>query len=177
MNYIKIKKNDIANGPGLRTTIFVAGCPHEPKCPNCFNPETYDFNGGSAFTDDVFNDFINDAKRPNVAGITLLGGEPMDPRNQAGLLPLVKKFKEECPNKNVWCYSGFLFDDILKMYSSNDVTKELLPLIDIIVDGKFIDELKSPLLIFKGSSNQRIIDVHQTLKTGNIIEWVKPEYC
>ena len=177
MNYIKIKKYDVANGPGVRVTIFVAGCPHEPKCPNCFNPETYDFHGGNLFDEDVFNEFIQEAQKSHIEGITLLGGEPMDLRNQKGLLPLVKKFKELCPNKTVWCFSGFLFEDILKMYEMSEITKELLPLIDIIVDGKFVDELKSPMHVFRGSSNQRIIKVKESLETNTIKEWEKPKYC
>jgi anaerobic ribonucleoside-triphosphate reductase activating protein len=176
LNFIKTKTYDIANGPGVRVTIFVAGCPHEPKCPYCFNPETYDFNGGKPFTEEEMNKLLNEAQKSYITGITLLGGEPMDPRNQKGLLPYVKKFKELCPEKTVWCYTGFSFEDVMKMYETQDVTKELLPLLDILVDGKFINELKDPRLVFRGSSNQRIIDVQETLKTGNIVEWVKPKY-
>ena len=175
MNYITKKTYDIANGPGVRVTIFVAGCPHEPKCPNCFNPETYDFNGGKPFTENVMNELLKEAQKSHIEGITLLGGEPMDLRNQKGLLPYVKKFKELCPEKDVWCYTGFLFDDILKW--DNETTKEFLPLIDVLVDGKFVDELKDPRLAFKGSANQRTILVKESLKENKIIEWLKPEYC
>lgn len=176
MNYITIKTYDIANGPGVRVTIFVAGCPHEPKCPYCFNPETYDFNGGKPFTKDTLQFLMESAGKEYISGITLLGGEPLDIRNQEGLLPFVKAFKEKYPEKNVWCYTGFLYEEILKMYENNDITKQLLPMIDVLVDGKFINELKDLKLSFRGSSNQRIILVQDSLKENKIIEWVKPEY-
>lgn len=157
MNYIDTKTYDIANGTGVRVTIFVAGCPKEPKCPFCFNPETHDFNGGKEFTEEVMNDLLKEAKQSYIKGITLLGGEPLDLRNQKGLLLYVQKFKKQNPEKDVWCFTGFRFEQILNMYMSQQTTKDLLPLIDIIVDGEFIEALKDPHLIFKGSSNQRTI--------------------
>lgn len=176
MNYIKIKTYDTANGPGVRVTIFVAGCPHQPKCPFCFNPETYDFAGGELFTEEVKNYLLEQAKKSYISGITLLGGEPMDLRNQKGLLPYVKEFKEMCPNKTVWAYTGYKYDEIYQMYLTNDITKELLPLIDILVDDKFVNDLKDPRLVFKGSSNQTIIKIPETLSSGKIVEWTPPVY-
>jgi len=177
MNFIKVKTYDIANGPGVRVTVFCSGCCHNPKCPGCFNPETYDFNAGQPFDEAAINKYIAEAKKSYISGVTMLGGEPMDLRNQSGFLPFIKKFKEECPDKNVWCFSGFLWEDIMKMYESNNVTKELLPLIDIMVDGKFIEALKDPRLKFRGSSNQRQILVKETLESGKIKIWEPEEYA
>lgn len=174
MNYIKTKLYDTANGPGVRVTIFCAGCCHVPKCPGCFNPETYDFNAGEPFDDTVVEKLIKEANKEFISGITLLGGEPMAPSNQEGFLPFIKKFKETCPEKTIWCFSGFLWEELLDMYKKNDVTKELLPLIDVLVDGKFVEGLKDPRLIFRGSSNQRQILVKESLSSGMIKEW-KPQ--
>ena len=157
MNYVSTKTYDIANGTGVRVTIFVAGCPKEPKCPNCFNPETHDFNAGKEFTEEVMNSLLEEAGKSYIHGITLLGGEPMDLRNQKGLLPYVQKFKDMNPEKDIWCFTGFHFEEILKMYRTQQLTKELLPLIDVIVDGEFIEAEKDPRLVFKGSANQRTI--------------------
>ena len=163
MNYSKIKKLDVANGPGVRVTIFVSGCTHH--CKNCFNQETWDFNYGKKFTEETINEIIEYLKPSHVKGLTLLGGEPMEPSNQKELVKLVKKVKETYPDKDIWCFTGFLFDkDIIEKMYENSYTRELLAYIDVMVDGPFIEALKNPSLRFKGSSNQRTINVPETLK-------------
>ena len=163
MNYAEIKKLDVANGPGVRVTLFVSGCTHH--CKNCFNQETWDFNYGKKFTEDTINEILKDLKPEHVKGLTLLGGEPMEPSNQKELVNLVRKVRETYPNKDIWCFSGYLFDkDIIEKMYKNDYTRELLSYIDVLVDGPFIEELKNPSLRFKGSSNQRTINVKETLK-------------
>lgn len=163
MNYADIKKLDVANGPGVRVTIFVSGCNHH--CKNCFNKETWDFNYGKEFTNDTINEIIKELSPSHIKGLTLLGGEPFEPINQKGLLPLVKKVREIYPDKDIWAFSGFLFDkDIIEKMYKNDYTKELLSNIDVLVDGPFVEELKNPSLKFKGSSNQRTINVKETIK-------------
>lgn len=168
MNYSVIKECDIANGPGVRTTLFVSGCTHH--CKGCFNKETWDFNYGVPFTDETIEYIVSTMRPAYVAGLTLLGGEPMEPDNQAALLPLLKKVKETYPDKNIWCFTGYLFDkDICgKMLPAFPQTQEILSYIDVIVDGKFVEELKSMMLKFKGSSNQRTILVKESLDAGNI---------
>lgn len=169
MNYAKIKLNDIANGEGIRVSLFVSGCTHH--CKNCFNPETWDFNYGKVFSEDVQNNIIKELSRSHYNGLTLLGGEPMEPANQKGLLEFVKKVKATYPNKTIWCYTGYLFDSELLSPSRAHCpwTRELLSFIDILVDGEFKEELKDITLRFKGSSNQRIIDVQKSLKENKII--------
>lgn len=171
MNYAKIKKCDVANGPGVRVSLFVSGCTHH--CKNCFNKEAWDFNYGKCFNQDAETEIIEALKPDHIQGLSLLGGEPMEKSNQEGLLPLVKKVKETYPNKSIWCYSGYTFDEQILTGKANDneVTKELLENIDYIVDGEFVDELKNPSLKFRGSSNQRIIDVKNSLKNGTITLW------
>lgn len=168
MNYSVIKECDVANGPGVRTTIFVSGCTHH--CDGCFNKETWDFNYGVPFTQETIDYILKISKPAYIAGLTLLGGEPFEPGNQLALLPLVKQFKETYPDKNIWCFSGYLFDkDICdKMIPTYSYTKEFLSHIDVLVDGKFIKELKDLRLKFKGSSNQRTILVKESLENGNI---------
>lgn len=170
MHYASIKTCDVANGTGVRVSLFVSGCTHH--CEGCFNEEAWDFHYGNKFTCETI-DTIIEALRPDyIEGLSLLGGEPMEYVNQVGLLPLLKKVKEEYPNKNIWCYSGYLFDeqilnDQCKKYKE---TKELLSYIDVLVDGKFVLAKKNPSLFFRGSSNQRIIDVKRSLKEGKVIE-------
>lgn len=169
MNYALIRENDIANGPGVRTSLFVSGCRHH--CKGCFNPETWNFNYGNPFTQKEI-DFIIKITEPSfVDGLTLLGGEPFEPENQKTLIELLKQFKEKIPNKKVWCYSGFSFEKELlpKARNEEENVKSLLELIDVLVDGKFIEELKNPALLFRGSSNQNIIDVKESLKINSII--------
>ncbi len=169
MYYGEIKKFDIANGMGVRVSLFVSGCTHH--CKNCFNEVTWDFHYGQEFTKETENQVIEYLKPSHVAGITLIGGEPMEQVNQRGLLPLVKRIKDIYPNKNIWCYTGYLFDEeLLKPSRARcEVTDELLSYIDILVDGKFVEELKDVTLRFKGSSNQRIIDVQASLKKGEVV--------
>lgn len=169
MNYTNIKYNDIANGEGVRTSLFVSGCTHH--CPHCFNPETWDFNYGNELTEEVENQILNSLKPNHINGLTLLGGEPMEPANQKGLLNLVKTVKETYQNKTIWCYTGYLFDEELLKESRARCpwTDELLSYIDIIVDGEFKIDLKDITLRFKGSSNQRIIDVQKSLAEHKVI--------
>ena len=173
MKYAKIKKCDVANGPGVRVSLFVSGCNHH--CKNCFNREAWDCNYGKEFTEDEQNEIIEDLKPEYITGLSLLGGEPFERTNQEGLVPLIKKVKEKYPNKKIWCYTGFTFDnqiigEMIKK-EGRKTTKEMLENIDYIVDGKFIEELKDPKLRFKGSSNQRIIDVKKSLRENKIINW------
>lgn len=165
MKYATIKKHDIANGPGVRVSLFVSGCLHH--CKGCFNEEAWDFNYGNDFTNETIEEIINALKPDYIAGLSLLGGEPFEYVNQQGLLPLLKKVKELYPNKTIWAYSGFLYEELLKMKYLE--TKEILNLIDVLVDGKFDIDLKDPLLYFRGSSNQRIIDMNKTRKNKEIV--------
>ena len=164
MNYADIKKADVANGLGVRVSLFVSGCTHH--CKNCFNREAWDFNYGKEFTEKEEERIINELDHPYVAGLSLLGGEPLELVNQKGLLPLLRKVKEKFPEKNIWCYSGYTFEkDILeKMCKNWEETPELLSYIDVLVDGKFEEDKKDIKLRFRGSSNQRIIDVQKSLK-------------
>lgn len=163
MYYADIKKADIANGVGVRVSLFVSGCNHH--CKNCFNPEAWDFCYGKEFTEKEIDKIIEELDHPYVSGLSLLGGEPLEHVNQQGLLPLVKKVKEKFPNKNIWCYTGYTFDKVVDGMCQNwKETPELLSYIDVMVDGKFEEENKDIKLRFRGSSNQRIIDVKKSLK-------------
>lgn len=165
MKYAKIKKHDIANGEGIRVSIFVSGCNHH--CKGCFNYEAWDFNYGNYFTNETINEIISFLKPDYINGITFLGGEPMEYSNQKGILPLIRKIKMIYPNKTIWLYSGFTFEELIEMPYNE--TKEILENIDVLVDGKFIEELFDANLYFRGSSNQRIIDVKKTLSNNNKI--------
>ena len=169
MNYGEIKKYDIANGEGVRVSLFVSGCTHH--CKNCFNFETWDFNYGKPFTKETEDEIIDSLSHDYIDGLTLIGGEPFEPQNQRALLPFVKKVKEKYPNKTVWCYSGYLFDKELlgESRARCECTDEMLGLIDVLVDGEFKQDLYDISLSFRGSSNQRIIDVPKSLKTGEIV--------
>ena len=160
MRYNKIRKMDIADGPGVRVSIFFQGCAFH--CKNCFNPETWDFDGGQEFTDKEIEKIIELAKPEHLAGLSILGGEPMHPKNIKATTMLVKKFKEVYPDKRVWEWSGFLFDEYLK-------DKEVVNYLDVVVDGQFVDELRNPTLKWRGSANQRVIDVKKSLKKGEIV--------
>ena len=162
MRYNKIRKMDISNGPGVRVSIFMQGCNF--NCKNCFNPETHDFNGGKEFTDETINRVLELCENKNVEGLSILGGEPMNPQNIEGTTKLAKAFKAKFPDKNIWAWSGYTFDNYLK-------DKEVAKYIDVVVDGQFIEEEKNPTLEWKGSSNQRVIDVKESLKLGKIIPW------
>lgn len=169
MRYADIKKADIANGLGVRVSLFVSGCNHH--CKGCFNQEAWDFNYGNEFTENEIDRIMKELDHPYVAGLSLLGGEPLEHINQQGILPLVKKVKEKFPEKNIWCYTGFLFDrDVLgNMCKSFKETPELLCYIDVIVDGKFEEDKKDIKLKFRGSSNQRVIDVKKSLSEGKVV--------
>ncbi len=170
MHYASIKKYDIANGEGVRVSLFVSGCPHH--CKNCFNREAWDYNYGKKFTEKEEYDIISSLYEDTISGLSLLGGEPMWPENQKGLLPLLRKVKEKYPYKTIWCYTGYLFDKEImdKMYKENDFTREFLSYIDVLVDGRFVEELLDRSLFFRGSSNQRIIDVKKSLKNKKVVE-------
>ena len=168
MNYATIKKNDIANGPGVRVSLFVSGCRH--RCPGCFNREAWDFDYGAPFTADVENDIIKAAMPSYITGLTLLGGEPFEPENQAPLLSFVRRFRRADPTKTVWCYTGFLFEDIASgKVGDADTAMALLSEIDTLVDGRFVEKLKDLSLMFRGSSNQRILDVRLSLEKGEAV--------
>ena len=164
MNYNKIRKMDISNGPGVRVSIFMQGCAF--NCKECFNPETHDFNGGKEFNDDTIDEILKLCDNENVKGLSILGGEPMHPKNVEGTAKLAKTFKEKYPDKNVWVWSGFQFDKDLK---NNEQDKEALKYIDVLVDGQYVDALRNPTLKWRGSSNQRVIDVQKSLETNDII--------
>lgn len=159
MRYNKIRKMDISNGPGVRVSIFMQGCAF--NCKNCFNKETHDFNGGKEFTEDTISRILELCNNDNVEGLSILGGEPMHPSNIEGTTKLAKAFKEKFPNKNLWAWTGFTFDNYLK-------EKEVSKYIDVLVDGQYVDELHNPTLKWKGSSNQRVIDVQKSLKENKI---------
>ncbi len=169
MYFGNIKYYDIANGEGVRTSLFVSGCTHH--CKGCFNPETWDFCYGKPYTQETEDEIIKSLDNDFINGLTLLGGEPLEPANQKALLPLVKRVKESFPNKTIWCYSGYLLDSELLAPSRANApwTREFLSYIDILVDGEFKLELKDITLRFKGSSNQRVIDVQKSLKEGKVI--------
>ena len=168
MNYAVIKKFDIANGPGVRVSLFVSGCRH--KCKNCFNSEAWDFSYGAPLTDETVNEIVDAISKDYIEGFSLLGGEPFEPENQKGIYEVLKAVKEKCPEKTVWCYSGFMFEELLSgKIGDKDLVLKCLQLIDVLVDGKFVEALKSPSLLFRGSSNQRIIDVKKSILQGGVI--------
>ena len=160
MRYNKIRKMDISNGPGVRVSIFMQGCNF--NCKNCFNPETHDFNGGKEFTDETINRVLELCENKNVEGLSILGGEPMNPQNIEGTTKLAKAFKEKFPEKNVWAWSGYTFENYIK-------DKEVSKYLDVVVDGQFVDEERNPSLEWKGSANQRVIDVQESLKENKTI--------
>lgn len=169
MNYAEIKTCDIANGPGVRTSLFVSGCTHH--CQNCFNEIAWDFNYGKPFTEETIHEITDSLKPDYITGLTVLGGEPFEHVNQIGLLPLLERVRKELPHKSIWCFTGYLFDkDILdKMCPQWPETSRMLSLIDVLVDGPFVEEKKDLMLKFKGSSNQRTIMVQESLEAGEII--------
>ena len=160
MRYNKIRKMDISNGPGVRVSIFFQGCSFH--CKGCFNSETWDFLGGLEFGDEQIEEILKLAEDDYIEGLSILGGEPMHPKNIEATTMLAKRFKEKYPNKTIWVWSGFLFDEYIK---DLEVSKYL----DVVVDGQFIEELRNPNLKWKGSSNQRVIDVVESLKNKKIV--------
>lgn len=174
MNYATIKFNDIANGTGVRVSLFVSGCTHH--CKGCFNAEAWDFHYGEPFTREVEESILAALDHGYVDGLSLLGGEPMEPSHQRALLPFLKEVKTRFPQKNIWCYTGYLLDTELldpNGRAHTEVTEELVDLLDVVVDGRFEEDKKDIRLRFRGSSNQRIIDVPASRKAGQIIlkEW------
>jgi len=171
MNYCGIKKCDIANGLGVRVSLFVSGCTHH--CKGCFQPETWDFEYGEAFTEETQKELLEALAPDYIHGITLLGGEPFEPENQRALIGFIRKVREAYPKKNIWCYTGYLLDEeLLKPSRARcEVTDEMLSYIDVLVDGEFQLDKKNISLQFCGSENQRIIDVKASLKENAIILW------
>ncbi|MBR3002295.1 MAG: anaerobic ribonucleoside-triphosphate reductase activating protein [Clostridia bacterium] len=161
MKYNKIRKMDIADGPGVRVSIFMQGCSFH--CKNCFNRETWDFEGGKEFTDETIDRVLELCGNENISGLSILGGEPMHPNNIEGTTKLAKAFKEKYPNKTLWAWSGFLFD------KNNIKDKEVSKYLDVLVDGQFVDEKRNPTLKWCGSENQRVIDVQKSLKQGKVV--------
>ena len=160
MRYNKIRKMDISDGPGVRVSIFTQGCSF--NCKNCFNQETHDFNGGKEFNDETLNHVLDLCANDHIEGLSILGGEPMHPQNIEGTTKLAKAFKEKFPNKSLWAWSGYLFDKDLK-------DKEIAKYLDVIVDGRYEDDLRNPKLKWKGSENQRVIDVQKSLADSKIV--------
>lgn len=170
MNYCNIKPRDIADGIGVRVTLFVSGCRNH--CPNCFQPETWDFGYGKPFTAETEAYLLEQLSPDYVAGLTLLGGEPFEQENQQGLLPFLKRVRRELPEKTIWGYSGFTWEELTGAVPARcrcEVTDEMLSQLDVLVDGRFVEELKDIRLHFRGSSNQRLIDVPATLKAGSVV--------
>lgn len=159
MHYGKIKPVDIANGEGVRVSVFVSGCPHH--CKSCFNPELWDYDACEEFTYEEISKIIDLCSKDYISGLSLLGGEPLDPRNVVGMITLCKAFVRKFPHKNIWCYTGYDWKEVKDL--------EIMHYIDVLVDGKFVEDLKDPRLKFRGSSNQRIIDVKKSLESGNVV--------
>lgn len=169
MYYGEIKKRDIADGPGVRVSLFVSGCTHH--CPGCFNPETWSFHYGQPFTAETEEELLAALAPSYVSGLTLLGGEPMEPENQTVLAEFVRRVRECYPQKSIWCYSGYTYETELLPMKETLGEQWLLPLVDVLVDGEFIQAQKNISLQFRGSENQRIIDVQRSLETGETILW------
>lgn len=171
MYYAEIKNHDIANGPGVRVSLFVSGCTH--RCEGCFNEVTWDFHYGSPFDEDAEEKIIANLEPDYIAGLTLLGGEPLEYANWKALLPFIKKVKKQYPQKDIWCYTGYRFEeDVLEKFCRQwDDISEFLSQIDVLVDGEFILDQKDISLQFRGSANQRIILVQESLRIGKAVLW------
>lgn len=176
MNWAEIKTNDIANGEGVRTSLFVSGCRHH--CKNCFNDIAWDFGYGELFTEETMEKIFDSVDHPWINGITLLGGEPFEPENQKVLVPFLVMFREKFPDKTVWCYTGFTIEQILgksepKSRAVTDSSNEMLSLIDVLVDGPYVESLHDISLKFRGSSNQRVIDMKKSIQNNKIILYLE----
>ena len=170
MNFATIKKRDIADGPGVRVSLFVSGCTH--RCEGCFNEIAWDFDYGAPFTDAVQDELLEALAPDYVQGLTLLGGEPFEPENQRALLPFLKRVREVFPQKNIWCYSGYTLDQLQgESRARCEVTDEMLAQLDVLVDGRFVLAKKNIRLRFRGSENQRLIDMNKTREKGEIVLW------
>lgn len=165
MNYAEIKWTDIANGEGVRISLFVSGCTHH--CKNCFNQIAWDFNYGRPFDEDIQREIFDKLGASYIAGLSLLGGEPLEPQNQKALLPFVKEVRKKYPEKTIWCYTGYTLNpetgELFEKNKNTAATKELISLFDVLVDGPFVEELKKITLLFRGSSNQRVLDVKKSI--------------
>lgn len=172
MNYATIKPVDIANGPGVRVSLFVSGCTH--RCKGCFNEEAWDFQFGKPFTQEVQEQLLSSLDHDYIEGLTLLGGEPMEPSNQEALLPFIRAVRERLPQKTIWCFTGYDFEkDILgRMMEASSVTRDLIPLFDVMVDGKFVAEKRNLSLKFRGSENQRVLNVKKSLEEKQAV-WME----
>ena len=171
MYYGELKKCDIANGEGVRVSLFVSGCTHH--CPGCFNKDTWDFCYGKEYTEATEEEILQALEPGYINGLSLLGGEPFEPQNQEVLVRLLRKARERYPQKDIWCYSGYLFDRELlgESRARCGYTDEMLSMLDVLVDGRFVESLKDITLVFRGSSNQRLIDVKKSLKAGSVVLW------
>ena len=171
MNYAEIKNCDIANGPGVRVSLFVSGCTH--RCPGCFNQVAWDFNYGKPFTQHTVRMLLDMLKPAYIRGLTLLGGEPFEPQNQGAVVELLRQVREAYPEKTIWAYSGYLFDrDILSGQLGDwEITREYLGLLDVLVDGPYVEARRNLSLRFRGSENQRIINVPASLSSGTVVLW------
>ena len=170
MHVGEVMTADVANGEGMRVSVFVSGCRNH--CKGCFQPQTWDFNYGREYTPEIEQFIIDELSKSYYDGITILGGDPMEPENQEPVLRLLRRIKKELPDKNVWAYTGYVYDRDLVPGGKrfvDGVTRELLESIDILIDGRFVEELKNLMLNFRGSSNQRIIKMKETLETGEVI--------
>ena len=168
MNYATIKNCDIANGPGVRVSLFVSGCTH--RCPGCFNEIAWDFDYGTPFTEETVESIVNMLRPAHIRGLTLLGGEPFEPQNQSAIVALLRRVKQELPEKSIWAFSGYLFDKDILSGRLGD-TSEYLSYLDVLVDGPFLESKKNLSLRFRGSENQRLIDVKKSLAAGEVILW------
>ena len=171
MYYGEIKDCDIANGIGVRVSLFVSGCTN--RCPGCFQPQTWDFNYGQEFTKETEDRIIEMLKPDYITGLTVLGGEPFEPENQVALVPFLKRVKESYPDKTIWSFSGFVLEDLMRegTHFHTEVTMDMLNMIDVLIDGRFEQELKNIQLRFRGSENQRLIDMNKTRKEGKVVLW------
>ena len=169
MNYAEIKNCDIANGPGVRVSLFVSGCTH--RCKGCFNEIAWDFQYGKPFTQETVDMLLRMLAPDHIKGITLLGGEPFEPQNQSAIVDFLRQMKAKYPDKSVWAFSGYLFDKDMLSGRLGETTVEFLSYVDVLVDGPFVEEKKNLSLRFRGSSNQRIIDVPASLQAGEIVLW------
>ena len=170
MHVGEVMTADVANGEGMRVSVFVSGCRNH--CQGCFQPQTWDFNYGREYTPEIEQFIIDELSKSYYDGITILGGDPMEPENQEPVLRLLRRIKKELPDKNVWAYTGYVYDRDLVPGGKrfvDGVTRELLESIDILIDGRFVEELKNLMLNFRGSGNQRIIKMKETLETGKVI--------
>lgn len=169
MNYANIKKTDIANGPGVRVSLFVSGCTH--FCKGCFNSEAWDFHYGAPYTEEVEEEILEALSHEFVQGITILGGEPLEEANRFAVLDLLKKIRERLPEKDIWCFTGYEYEKDLQRWISEgrSEVEELLQVIDVLVDGEFVEEKKNLNLKFRGSENQRLIDMRATRKQGEVV--------